>query len=173
MFNLIVKDPYSLPPKRCRLDRGLLLSDQVPSNLLRRLGLAFHRIPQPLWRDFQFYQTFILLSSFRFSFPAARLILAVTQGSKRSAQPSQSRSETSFRAKFLTSTSIQARAIKALRSKLLGLAITCSLWDSLQGLGDDSPDPTNQLATSASHFHHRAGHLATGRLYRSLATYLE
>jgi len=58
MFNLIVKDPYSLPPKRCRLDRGLNHSVKVSSNLLRGLDLAasLHRLVT--------LATFLILSDF-------------------------------------------------------------------------------------------------------------
>jgi hypothetical protein len=69
MFNLIVKDPYSGPPKRRRLDRGLNHSVKVSSNLLRGLDLAasLHRLvtlaTSPILPDFHLFVKLHLFAS--------------------------------------------------------------------------------------------------------------
>ncbi len=62
-----------------------------------------------------------------------------------------------------------ARAAKAHRRFLPGLAIACSLWDSLQRFRGafpekTSPDPTNQHTIQLPTSLNGAGHVATGRL---------
>jgi len=62
---------------------------------------------------------------------------------------------------------LSARANLALRSLLLGLAMACSLWDSLQGSRVNITVPYEP----APNFPHRAGHQATGRLHCSFSNF--
>ena len=57
MFNLVVKDPYSPPPKRCRLDRGLDLRPSVPE-LIAPAGFLLDSVRQ------HFCANFLKLSNF-------------------------------------------------------------------------------------------------------------
>jgi hypothetical protein len=154
MFNLIVKDPSGTPPKRYRLDRGPTFIG-LSSNLLRS-PLRTQKYPSAFWREL--FKT-IELFAFRQALTFSSFEAAPTQcwrnlpHSRNHVRLALHESIRMLRtAHNLKDRPAQiAGASRAHRSKLLGLAMVCSLRDSQQGFrGYASPDPTNHLPISLS-----------------------
>ena len=155
------------------LDRGPGCYAKVSSNLLRSLKIAFHR-------DYQhFCANFLKLSDFQLHVKANPHLRKGPETRCWRALPrfadSRDPSGKVLPGKLRTAQNIKqlpakyARADRARRRIFpLGNAMACSLRDSLQRFRGSCLTCPNE---PASHFPHRAGHTATGRLHCSSATF--
>jgi hypothetical protein len=170
MFNLIVKDPYSVPPKRCRLDRGLNHSVKVSSNLLRGLDLAasLHRLASlatfPILSDLHLVVKLHLFASG----PPNSLLAVRSLHSNRSARKRSLNQKHRSRkiSKSDQRSTPEPIGLTGDNSWVLRWLVLCGIPYRGSGLQHQIREPAFQLPF-------RAGQSASGKLNQSSATFQE